>query len=444
MAGAPRPIALSGLSRGELPALRAVDVMRFALLVLVVANLGRLPVLDTGGREAPILLNDVAVGIVLGSGFIAACVARRLVLDRLAAYAFGFALVGAASAVVSSRQYELTSFELLVSLAYLARWLFYFALYVVTVNVARSADTAGLRSALERTVMIFAAFGIVQAIFLPNFAQILYPDSRVVHDWDVQGHRLVSTLLDPNFAGMLIIMGLLLQIARMAAGRRVPGWQPLLLFVALLLTASRSSVLALFAGGAVILAVRGVSRRVLRAMVAAGALTVLGLPLLIVYANAYNKLTIDASALGRVVMWWRGLLIIAEHPWIGIGFNTFGFVQERLGAGWERLGANTYSIEGGLLFVTVMTGVVGLAFFLLMLKLVFSRCRMIWRSAEIDSESWTLSVGTAAITAALLVHSCFTNSLFLPYLMEPLWILWGLVSVTQRELFDSRAMLKHR
>ena len=428
MGAAARPVTLTG-GRAYW-SLRAVELLRVALLLLVVANLGRLPVLDTGGREAPILLNDLVVGIALLGGLAASLAGRRLVLDRVALLALGFAAVGAVSAVVHAEEYALAPFELLVSLAYLARWLFYFGLYVVVVNVARAADAPALREALERTVLLFAAFGIVQAAVLPDFAQLLYPDSRVMHDWDRQAHRLVSTLLDPNFAGMLILMGFFLQVARIAAGLPVKTWQPALLFIALILTVSRSTALALLAGGLVILLVRGVSARVLRALFIGGALLMLALPALIYLGTAYNKFQIDESALGRVLMWVRGVLVIIDHPWLGIGFNTFGFVQERYG--WERMGANTYSIEGGLLFVTVMTGVVGLAFYLLMLRQVLRRGRAVWRRPGVDPAAGALAVATAAITIALLVHSCFTNSLFLPFLREPLWILWGLVTVLWR------------
>lgn len=428
-----RAVAVAGRSGAEEGywTLRAAEVLRIALLLLAVANLGRLPVLDTGGREAPILLNDVAVGAVLVGGLAAMLASRRLVLDRVAQLALLFAGVGAFAAMRGAREYGLSVFELVVSLAYLARWLFYFGVYVVTTNVVRAGDVPALRQALVRTVLAVAGFGVIQAAFLPNFAQLIYPDSRVMHDWDAQAHRLVSTLLDPNFAGMLILMGLFVLLARVAAGLRVQPWQPTLLFAALLLTASRSSVLALLAGGAVIILVRGVSARVLRALAVGFALTLLALPGLLAFANAYHKLTIDESALGRVVMWFRGLQVIVGHPWLGIGFNTFGFVQERMG--WQRMGANTYSIEGGLLFVTVMTGVVGLTVYALMLRAAWRNCRAVWRRPGVDAESWSLAVATAAITAALLVHSCFTNSLFLPYLMEPLWVLFGLVAVLRRQ-----------
>ena len=54
--------------------------------------------------------------------------------------------------------------------------------------------------------LAFAGFGIVQSAFLPNFAQRIYPDARLYLDWDPQGHRLVSTFLDPNFAGAFILL----------------------------------------------------------------------------------------------------------------------------------------------------------------------------------------------------------------------------------------------
>src|SRR5207247_1923838 len=119
-------------------------------------------------------------------------------------------------------------------------------------------------------------------------------------------------------------------------------------------------------------------------------------------------------------------------PVIGIGLNTWGFVQERYG--WPRSYAATYAIEGGLLFVAVMTGIIGLVVYLWMLWGVWSRARRLGREA--GSGTWEaearagergVAIGAAAMIPAILVHSLFSNSLFLPYLMEPLWVLWALV-----------------
>jgi O-antigen ligase len=307
---------------------------------------------------------------------------------------------------------------------------FYFLIYVVVANSIRREDVPGVLGALETAVIAFAAFGILQSIFLPGFAQMVYPDARVYVDWDYQGRRLVSTFLDPNFAGAFILFGLVLHLSRMAGGGQVAAWKPILLTVALLFTASRSTVLAAMTAGIIIAAVRGISTRMLRLILGASILVALLSPLLLRYALEYNKLQMDASALSRLVRWAQALGVFAEHPVIGIGFNTWGFVTERMG--FERLGSATYAVEGGLLFIAVTTGVVGLGVFTGMLWRVTVRARALWRDPARPAEDRSLGVATVAITAALVVHSLFSNSLLLPLLMEPLFVVWGCSTVLAR------------
>jgi O-antigen ligase len=161
---------------------------------------------------------------------------------------------------------------------------------------------------------------------------------------------------------------------------------------------------------------------------AGAVLAVLALPKLLDFARANNKLTIgDASALARLTSWFRGWQVFSDHPIIGIGINTWGFVQERYG--WPRGTVSSYAIEGGLLFVAAMTGIVGLAFYVGMLWTIFARARRVWRDRAASSSHRGIAIGAAATIPAILVHSLFSNSLFLPYLMEPLWVLWGLAVV---------------
>jgi len=418
----PRPVTIPEGAR-----LRPAHVLQVALLLLVVANLGRIPVFSTGGRDAPILANDVFVLGVLVCGAVAMALSHRARLDSVALAGLGFAALGGISTLLAISKFTLSGLEIMVSLGYLARWVFYFAIYIVATNVLRAEDVDGVWSALETSVLLFAAFGVVQAAAFPNFAQLIYPDSRVYVDWDPQYHRLVSTLLDPNFAGALILSVLLVEIAQLTGGVAVATWKPSLLSLAIVLTASRSSLLALVVGGTVIILVRGVGKRFLRFALAIAVIIALLLPKLLQYAREYNKLELDASALSRLVMWARGLTVLSDHPILGVGMNTWGFVQERYG--WPRLGAASYAIEGGLLFVAVMTGVVGLVVYSSMLGFVLAKARRFWRSASASPEHRALAVGTAAFTVALLVHSMFTNSLFLPFILEPLFVLWALTSV---------------
>ncbi len=406
--------------------IRPASVLQVALLVSLVSNLGRIPVFSTGESMAPLLVNDLATALVLASA--AAVMAQRqsLQLDSVALCALLFAGIGGMSAIAAVPRFGLTGFELAVSLAYLARWVFYLGVYVAVTNTVKRASVDGVWQALEAMLLIFAAFGIVQSIFLPGFAQIVYPNSRIRYDFDEQGHRLVSTVLDPNIAAMMILFGLLVYIGRLSTGARVPLWKPTLLFVAFVLTLSRSGLLGLVFGGLVILLSRGVSKRALRFGLGLAFLVVLSLPRLVPFLQDYNKLSFGGSAAGRLENLAQVLTAFIAAPWIGVGFNTFGFYMERHG-GVDRLGLPFQSSDGGLLFAAAMTGVIGLAVFLWMLLLLFLRCRAVWRDLRATPNERGLSLGVGAGVVALCIHSVFVNSLFSTAVLLPLWVLAGLI-----------------
>lgn len=420
---------------GRRLAVSPLRALRFATFLLLVGNLGRIPVLDLGQRSAPLLVNDLAVMFALVVGALAMIRARSLRLNDVAIAAIAFAGVGALSAIAGVQRFGLTALELAGSLAYLARWTVYFALYVVIINCVRGSreDIESLWSALERVMLIMVAFGVVQAIFLPNFAFIVYPEARESIDWDSQRHRLVSTILEPNIISGMILAILLVQLARISAGVRVPAWKPLLMFAGLVMTLSRGGMLSFVVGCVLLFGIVGVTRRVARLGMVIVVLLVVSLPKLIPFAAQYSRFGIsDASAMARVMIWQRAFSTFLDHPWFGIGFNTYGFVQER--RGFVRMGGSSYSAEGGLLFIAVMTGIVGLLLFLAMLWFVLRRSRWGWRQALATPEERGLLIGTAVATVALVVHSIFVNSLLTPWVMEPLWILWGLTFLIATDL----------
>lgn len=410
-----------------------VVVLQIALLLLVVGNLGRIPILDLGERSAPLLVNDLALATVLAIGGVAMMRARSLRLNDVSIAAIVFASIGGISAIAGVQRFGFSALEVVASLAYLARWAFYFAVYVVIINCVRARDTEKVWSALEWAMIIIVAFGIVQAIFLPNFAFIVYPDARESFDWDSQRHRLVSTILEPNIVSGMILSTLLVQLARLATGARVAFWKPTLMFVGLVMTLSRGGMLAFVIGALVLLAVLGLSRKVVRFAAGMFVLVLAALPRLIEFAKDYERFSVtDGSAMGRVVVWQRAIATFLDYPWFGIGFNTYGFVQER--RGFERLGGSSYSVEGGLLFVAVMTGIIGLLAYLAMLWFVMRRSRSARRDIRATPGERGLLIGTTAATIAILVHSVFVNSLLTPWVMEPLYVLWGLAFVIAADL----------
>ncbi len=406
---------------------RVTSAIKVAIPCLFLAQMGRLPAFSTGDRQAPILLGDIAVAAVLAVGALSALRTRSLLFDRVAMLAMLFAALGAVAAGAGASRYHLTSFELAVSLAYLARWVFYTMIYVIVINSVTAKDVNHIWTVIERSVVAFATFGIFQAIFLPDFAQRIYSEEGSLHDWDRQGHRLVSTALDPNIAGALMLIVLLVQIARVSEGAPQSRRMLLALSVALVATLSRSSIIAVLAGIAIVLVSRGISLRLARLFAGVALLLALSLPKLLTYAASFNKLSVDGSALTRLAQWYRAWQLFRDNPVIGIGFNTYGFVQERYG--YSRLGTGTYSLDGGLLFVAVLTGIVGVSLYVALIGVTVRRCRRLWRTIGVPAEWRALAVGIASGTVALCIQSLFTNTLLSPFVMEILWILWGLVFV---------------
>jgi hypothetical protein len=404
---------------------------------MVVGQLGRVPLLSAGAKEAPVLVNDVAVAGAVVAGLWLSLRNRGLRLDAVTLVALGFAGVGGLSALMSVPRFGLSGFELAFSLAYLLRWAVYLGLYVVVIDTLSAREGRQLLKVVEGAVLVFAGLGILQSIFLPGFAQIVFPDAALYTQWDPQGRRLVSTFLDPNLAGGLIMVVLLLVCARLVSGEPVPLWKPGLLVTALVITMSRSSILAFVVGLAVMgLLVRRVTWRALAGSILAIAVGLMAAPWLLRMADSFGKLSLsDGSLLTRFVNWGRALTVLADHPIVGVGFNTYGFVQLRYGFG--DMVMSSFGLDGGLLFIAVMTGFVGVTLYSILLFLVLQGCKELWSGDRSSSDSYSVpdgavGLGVAAATVALLVHSLFVNSIVYPPIMQTMWILWGIVFVLNR------------
>jgi hypothetical protein len=189
------------------------------------------------------------------------------------------------------------------------------------------------------------------------------------------------------------------------------------------------------AGGVVIVAIRGVTTRILR--IAGGVLAVLIAlaPKIIEVTRLYSKLDFSegSSAAMRYIAWVRMLGIFASHPILGIGFNTYAAVLDRTSL-LEIAGAGRASSEGGIVFVATLTGVVGATIFCGLLAVVIARCRLVWRHRDATPLERGLATGTAAMVVAVCVHSLFVNSMFATFVMEMFWVLCGLVFVIARDL----------
>ena len=230
-------------------------------VALALGNLGRLPGGILGGRAAPVVAIDLVVALVwlvLALGLISGRV--QIVVDDLVKATALFVAVAAVSTVLGISRYGLGVVGGLGVAAFLVRWVAYFGWYLFLVWCLTPDESRDAWRYVEWALLAFAVFGVLQSAFMPGFAQMVQSMPEFP-TWDMQGRRLVSTMLDPNFAGILVVLALLPRLARVAEGLR-ERWEILaVLVVAVLLTVSRSSLLALAVGVGVIALARGLRMR---------------------------------------------------------------------------------------------------------------------------------------------------------------------------------------
>lgn len=399
-------------------------------LMLILIPLGRvlnIELFESAAKVVPFSPNDALLTLL-----ILCYVVRRFYEKRkpFEGIAYGhmialFPLWACISLLVNMRYYHLAFTDIAFSSLYLIRWCEYASLYFIVTDVLKHGTSArSILWWLMGGALAFCAFGILQSIFLPDFAFILYPNARPVIDYDPQGHRLVSTILDPNIAAGYILIFALIALSFLLHRRRYWWGIFLFLFTALALTLSRGGLLGFVLGFFILAIPRSVSRkRVLGVLLVLVVLAMILYPFLQAQIEELQRVSIDdASAMTRVADWLLAWNIIRENLIFGIGFNTFGFISPQYGA--NREGATAFGLAGDPMVIVALSGVIGLAIYGYVVWKVLASLHAVRRSySEWDR---AFATGVRAATVAVLVSSLFTTLILYPQIMAVLWVLWAL------------------
>jgi O-antigen ligase len=370
--------------------------------------LGQVIQLPLAGFDAPLIDIAVVVSIVIGVG--AWLVRRDYSLQQfrslLPVAIFGVAVL--ISWLISLP--VLSASEVLVSGLYLARLLGYLLVpFIVVANFSAERLIVYTRWLL----WLFAGFallGLLQLAIFPDFGVFEYLN------WDPHNGRLLSSFLDPNFAGIWLALGLGLALAIWWSSRR-ERWLALavgvLLVFANFLTLSRSALLALVAAVFAVTAIKNWRQLGITVLL----LVVLILSTPVLQARIKGALEIDVTSGFRLESWQNGVHTWLTHPVFGVGYNTLTFrryeqalpgsvkLVERAGAGYDS----------SLITVAATTGTVGLLAFL---YLVVVSLRLAWRGVTTRSGIFSLWLFSATIT--LLLSSWFVNA----WLYAPILLTW--------------------
>ncbi len=379
----------------------------FLLISLAVGQLIRIPL----GPGIALYLHDIVLGIAVFL-FGASLITHKLrVLPKLTKPILLFVLAGVVSLLANS--FAFSANALALSSLYLSRWMFYAFVYVLLAQ--KQVSPMVLLKQLFYFGFAFGVIGIFQFILYPNLRFLLYLG------WDPHYYRLFSTVFDPNFAGILLVFSVFLGyfLFRVSKNRTYVIAVGILM-IALYLTYSRSSYLALIMG----VFTYGIFEKKWKLLLSIISLCI-GVILVIPRPGGDTlRLWREDSTYSRFSNWKESIQMFARAPVFGHGFNTLRYIQTPV-----VLPASNYvshagaGVDSSLLFLLVTSGVVGCGAYLY----VFYRAGTFRAKNSKAKQLHSLYVSSIS---ALFVHSLFVNSMFYPWVMIWVWIIVATMELT--------------
>ncbi len=292
--------------------------------------------------------------------------------------------------------------DLAIGLLYLFRLIAYFYFLIYVWNFVKTKENRSLLiNALLSLSVISALFGWIQFFTFPDIKPFF------VFGWDEHLFRLVGTFLDPTFLGLIIVFGLLITIHRyIVVKRNYYLWLITFLIISLAFTYSRGSYLAFFAG----LLILGIYQKKIKELFLVG----LGLFVLVILLPTSRNHSIELlrsfSALARIDNYIETINVFKTSPIFGVGFNNMCLARQKF-IGIESFASHACSgSDSSLLFILATTGIAGFTSFLYLVIQIWKKSDNLFK----------------VLAASLFVHSIFSNSLFYPWIMGYMIIIFAI------------------
>lgn len=271
--------------------------------------------------------------------------------------------------------------------------------------------------------LAFLVLGFVQLVILPDISFL------TDYGWDPHQGRLLSTFLDPNFAGAFLIIcfavSFSMYFGQVKWNKQKLWWIVLsgLFLGGIVLTLSRSALVSLvFVFGW--LAWWWDKRLLLFGLFTSITLLINDQRLM---QRVVGIVEFDETAMLRLQSWNDSWQIVQDNFWTGIGYNALSFEQFRRGIITD---INVHSAGGSdSSYLTIWTtlGLIGLFFWLLIFVFFVSRSiTMYWKEKKDQSQKF-LILGVVLAVLGVMIHAQFTNSMLYVHIMIPVWFLMGVV-----------------
>lgn len=312
------------------------------------------------------------------------------------------------------------------SFFYVLKYVEYFLLYFMTVNIVES----------EADVKKYLRYGFIVAVLVTLYAYYYYYNSGADARASAPFEAPIGNPKDSEPASLggyyLLVFGFLMALLTEASGYLFLLALGLLIFAfpAFLFTFSRASYIGLIAMMPLLFFLSKKRRLFMLGFVAAGIIAVSLMPsishkvtdrITMTYQGAYATQSFNAGAVGQIhledsaaarVYSIKRILSekLPKHPFIGWGVTGVG------------LGDTQYALVLGEL------GVIGAALFLWMLYRLFSTAKAVF-AAYTDPIIRSLALGFMVSLLGLLFQSLGVNTFVIVRIMEPFWFIAALLSV---------------
>lgn len=327
-----------------------------------------------------------------------------------------FTIVGLFSLIINFRNFE--SEQLLISSLYLFRWFLYAGLYFVFVDVGKKFGNKIFLS-MFISGLIILIIGFLQFFFFPSLKSLLYLG------WDEHMYRLFGSFLDPNFAGVILVLFFVFIFIfrkKLFPNKNFAYYALLtLVFITIIFTYSRGAILML------VVCLTTYSFFTKRFKPVLGIFAVLALVFLILSPRFYienTNLLRTFSTKERIKTWEEGIKIFKKNP-LGIGFNTLRYEREKMYPNDKYLfvSHSGAGLDSSFIFILTTTGIPGIIAYVYVL---FKILRLGLTKMKKGNYGLVLVISLGG----LIVNSLFINSLFYSFIMIWLFTIAGLTEST--------------
>ncbi|SRR5260221_410981 len=310
----------------------------------------------------------------------------------------------------------LSGFQRWVSFLYLVRFGLYASLLIILKHDKNKKHQIFIRWSFFIAGGAILLVGFVQYFFYPSLANLKYAG------WDQHLYRLFSTFLDPNFTGAFLVLYFLFCGDWLLHVKKI--LEKFLLIVveittllAIFLTYSRAAYLMLIVGTISYLWLKGYKKWIVTTCIVGILIGILVLGLVQKKSEGTNLFR-TVSTFARVGNAQNALTIFQRSPLIGIGFDSYRYMQRKYGFVVNDAGHGGAGADNSFLFVLATTGIIGLVAY----------CGVWWSLLKRGLQKKSYFVVSSML--ALFVGSLFNNLLFYPFLMYWIFLLIGITEST--------------